>query len=92
VALSAALLERSRWTNQRRQCLPRRQGSVVATITKALEMAGGPMQAREIHAAAEDILKATISHSSAKEALSAHARGSNPRFRRIRHGLYELAR
>jgi hypothetical protein len=90
-ALKAELLERERGADQLSRRLPGRQGSVVATVTKALELANQPMRVAEIHAAVDDILSAPVSYSAVKEALRAHARGSNPRFRRLRHGVYELA-
>jgi hypothetical protein len=63
----------------------------VEAVAKALELGGRPMRAREIHAAVEQLLEGPVSQSSVKEALSAHARCGNPRFRRIGYGLYELA-
>jgi hypothetical protein len=49
------------------------------------------MRVAEIHAAIEDILSTTVSYSAVKEALRAHAHGSNPLIRRTSHGSYELS-
>jgi hypothetical protein len=70
--------------------LPRRQGSVLAAVTSALELAGTAMRVGEIHAAVEQLLGEAVFYSSVKEALSAHARDRDRRFRRVRRGWYEL--
>ena len=64
---------------------------VLSTITEVLELAGGPMRAREIHAAAELLLGRPLLWTSAKGTLAANASGDDPRFRRVRRGVYELA-
>jgi hypothetical protein len=71
--------------------LPRRQGSVLAAVGSALEVVGTPMRVSEIHRAVEHLLGSPVAYSSVKEALSAHTRGADRRFRRIRRGCYELS-
>jgi hypothetical protein len=44
----------------------------------------------EIHAAVEQLLGEPVAYSSVKEALSAHTRGGDRRFRRICRGCDEL--
>ena len=61
-------------------------------VTLVLELAGLPMRAREVHAAAEQLRGGTLQWSSVKAALAAGASGDRPRFRRISHGVYESAR
>ena len=70
--------------------LPRRQGPVLATVTGVLGLASTPMRVSEIHTAVEQLLGEPISYSSVKEALSAHTRGRDQRFRRTRRGCCEL--
>jgi hypothetical protein len=62
----------------------------VAAVTQALELAGEPLPVGDIHAAVQELLGGAVSYSSVKRTLSAHARDSSGRFRRIRHGRYEL--
>jgi hypothetical protein len=56
-----------------------------------LELAGRPMQAREIHGAAEQLVGTPLLRTSVKGTLAAYASGRNPRFRRLRRDVYEIA-
>jgi len=56
-----------------------------------LELAGKPMRAREIHATASELAGEALLWESVKAALSADVTGEHPRFRRVRHGVYQLA-
>jgi hypothetical protein len=67
-----------------------RRGALLATITSVLERNGQPMPVHQIHVAAEQELGRAVPYSSLKEALSAHARSGDRRFRRVRYGWYEL--
>ena len=64
---------------------------MLETITLVLERADRPMRAREIHAAAQEVVGETLGWTSVKAALAAGASGRSRRFRRIRHGVYEIA-
>ena len=66
--------------------------SVLETVTLVLERAGEPMRAREIHEAACDLAGEPLLWESVKAALSADVAGEHPRFRRVRRGVYQLAR
>jgi len=57
-----------------------------------LELAGQPMRAREIHEAAYELVGEPLLWTSVKAALSADVASEHPRFRRVRHGVYQLAR
>jgi hypothetical protein len=48
------------------------------------------MRAREIHRAAEELLGQPVEWSSVRSALAACVNGNEPRFRRLRRGLYEI--
>jgi hypothetical protein len=48
------------------------------------------MRVSEIHAAVEQLLGEPVSYTSVKEALSAHTRDRDRRFRRPCRGCYEL--
>ena len=63
---------------------------VLETVTLVLELAGEPMRAREIHAAAEQLAGEPLRWSSVKWALAAYASDSKPRFERVRHGHYRI--
>jgi hypothetical protein len=67
----------------------RRQGAVLAMVTRVLQ-GRGEMSVREIHAAVEHSLDERIPLTTVRDALSAHSRGSARRFRRIRRGVYVL--
>jgi hypothetical protein len=62
---------------------------VVNTIAAVLELADQPMRARDIHAAAQDLLGAPIKWTSVKATLAANASGSQPRFHRTAYGRYQ---
>ena len=65
---------------------------MLETVTLVLQLAGEPMPAREIHAAACELVGEPLLWKSVKAALSAAVTGEHPRFRRVRHGVYQLAR
>ena len=71
---------------------PAKVSPVLETVTIVLERAGKPMLAREIHAAAEQLAGEPLLWKSAKAALAANVTGEHPRFRRVRHGVYQIAR
>jgi hypothetical protein len=72
--------------------VPPKRSPVLETVTLVLELAGLPMRARDVHTAAEQLTGGTLRWSSVKAALAAGASGDRPRFRRIRHGVYESGR
>jgi hypothetical protein len=63
-----------------------RWGWVLAAVTEVLESSGGPMQAREIHAAAEELLGEPVAWSSVKNCLAEGIRRQPPRFERLGKG------
>jgi hypothetical protein len=65
----------------------RKPQRVLETILQILESAEGPMHARDIHAAAEELLGAPVSWPSLKDYLSTHAQGERPRFQRVAPGV-----
>jgi len=67
----------------------RRQGAILEAVTDVLGLVGQPMPVSEVHAAVEAVLAKAVPYSSVKEALSAHSRGGDKRFRRVRRGWYE---
>jgi len=68
----------------------RRPARVLATITRVLEEAEGPMRAREIHAAAEQLAGEPLRWTSVKGTLAAYAEGCESRFERVRRGYYRI--
>ena len=71
---------------------PAQTSPVLETVTRILERADRPMQAREIHATAERLTTQRFLWTSVKAALAAGTSGSRPRFERVRHGVYQSAR
>ena len=75
--------------NPRRPCaVPPRLSPVLKLVVLVLEREDGPMRAREIHVAAEELAGAPLRWASVRQALSAGVRGESPRFRRLRRGVY----
>ena len=72
--------------------IPAKVSPVTETVNMVLERAEEPMRAQEIHAAAERLTGESLRWTSVKAALSAGVVGERPRFRRVRHGVYQLAR
>jgi hypothetical protein len=64
---------------------------VLETVTLVLKLAGRPMRACEIHATATELVGAPLRWRSVKGILSAYTIGGGKRFRRVRHGVYDLA-
>jgi hypothetical protein len=65
---------------------------VLETVTLVLERAGEPMRAREIHAVAEQLAGEPLLWTSVKAALAAGMAGKSPHFRRVRRGVYQMAK
>jgi hypothetical protein len=63
------------------------RGSYVALLLVEI-----PCESVVVHAAATEFLGAPLPSRSVKGILSAHTIGGDKRFRRVRHGMYELAR
>ena len=61
---------------------------LLEAVTDVLELAGGPLRVREVHAAVEKLFGQRVPFSSVNEALSTHSAGHRARFRRIRYGTY----
>ena len=65
---------------------------MLETVTRVLERADQPMRAREIHAAAEQLVGEALRWTSVKAALAAGSSSRSLRFQRVRHGIYERAK
>ena len=70
---------------------PPKPSPVLDTVRLVLAHAGEPMRARDIHAAAEELLGQPLKWSSVKATLAEHAGTSKRRFDRFSHGRYRLA-
>ena len=73
------------------RAVPHTPTPVLATIIRVLDLAETPMHAREVHAAAERLVGAPLLWTSVKAALAGNVSGREPRFRRIRRGVYAIA-
>lgn len=69
-----------------------KRSPVLETVTRVLERAERPMRASGIHLAACQLHGEPLRWPSVKDALSAYTRGGDRRFRRLRRGVYQLAR
>ena len=90
-ALHEKLSRKATVSPRQPRAIPPTPKPVLATVIRVLELADRPMQAREIHAAAERLAGASLSWTTVKAALAAGASSRRPRFRRTRHGVYESA-
>ena len=62
---------------------------MLESVTLVLALAGQPMRAREIHAAAEQLAGESLRWTSVKAALADASSGASPRFNRVRRGVGE---
>ena len=90
--LQGRLLEKARESPRQPRSAPPKSSPVLETLTLALARAGQPMRAREIHAAAERLAGRPLLVTSVKAALAVGASGDQPRFQRLRYGVYAVAR
>ena len=90
-ALHDELLRRALVSPRKPRPAPAKVSPVLETVTLVLELAGEPMRAREIHAAAEQLAGEPLRWTSVKAALAVNVTGEHPRFRRVHHGVYQLA-
>src|SRR6202167_4837364 len=68
----------------------RRAGWIVEAIVRVLAGQQEPMQAKEVHAAVETLLKEPVRWASVKAALAANVTGPSPLFVRVARGRYRL--
>jgi len=68
----------------------RRHDWVQEAVIRVFELHEGPMQAREVHAAAEELLGESVRWGSVKACLAANVAGSSPRFVRVGRGRYAI--
>jgi len=91
-ALHDELLRRALVNPREPRSVPAKVSPVLETVTLVLELAGKPMPARGIRAAACELAGEPLLSKSVKAALSANVAGEHPRSRRVRHGVYQIAR
>lgn len=70
---------------------PPRSSPVLETVTRVLALAQQPMRIADIHMAAEQFAGTQFLRTSVKAALAAGTSDRRPRFRRVRHGVYQSA-
>jgi hypothetical protein len=91
IALHQTLLQKAARSPREPRSAPPRPSSVLETIALALALAGRPMRARDIHAAAETLAGQQLRWSSVKASLAGGASGRSPHFDRLSRGVYRLA-
>ena len=89
-ALHDELLRRASANPREPRPVPAKVSPALETVTLVLELAGEPMRAHEIHAAAEKRAGEALRWTSVKAALAACADGSEARFERVRRGYYRI--
>ena len=70
--------------------LPSRAGEIKAAVVQTLELSAVPMSLRDVHLACEELLGREVPYTTVKDCVHKHSRGVGPRFKRVRHGTYEL--
>ena len=90
--LQRKLLQKAQASPRKPRSAPPRPSPVLETLTVVLARAGQPMRAREIHAVAEQLAGRPLLWTSVKAALAANASGDEPRFQRLRYGVYAIVR
>ncbi len=68
--------------------LRRRAGAVQGTVLRVLAEANQPLQAREIHAKAQEMAGEALSWNTVKDCLHKNARRPNSPIERVSHGRY----
>jgi hypothetical protein len=68
--------------------IPPRAGAVQAAVIRALADADRPLQAREIHQAAQTLAGTPLSWNTVKDFLHKNARRPDSRVERVGHGRY----
>jgi hypothetical protein len=71
---------------RRRRRLPPRAGGIKAAVIEAVGET--PLTLREIHTRCEKLLGRRVRYRTVKDCVHKHARGRDPVFERIRHGVY----
>jgi len=89
-ALHDELLRKALTNPREPRPVPAKVSPVLETVIRVLEQAGGPMQVREIHAAAEQLAGEPLLWKSVKAALAVNAEGEEARFDRVRRGYYRI--
>jgi hypothetical protein len=89
--LQRRLLAKTATNPRQPRSAPAKVSPVLENVTLVVEQAGRPMRAREIHTTAEELAGEPLLWTSVKAALAGGACGRSPRFRRVGHGVYELA-
>jgi len=89
-SLHDELLRKAQANPRKPRPAPAKMSPVLETVTLVLELAGEPMRAREIHAAAEQLADEPLRWTSVKAALAANAEDDEARFDRIRRGCYRI--
>lgn len=69
---------------------PPRIGGIADAVTTVLRLATGPMRARDVHRAVEELTGLSIKWTTVKATLATHSTGSRARFVRVGYGRYEI--
>ena len=91
IGVHTKLLQKAAGSPRGPRPAPSRPSPVHETVALVLALAGRPMRARDIHAAAETLAGQELRWSSVKASLAAGAAGRSPRFNRLSRGVYRLA-
>ena len=87
--LIRSLAGRRRPEPEEQRQIRRRAGTVQAAVIKALAGASGPLQARDVHAAAQIVAQEPLSWNTVKDCLHKNARRPGSPIERVGHGRYQ---
>jgi hypothetical protein len=88
--LHRRLLDKAATAPRQPRPAPPKASPVLETVTLVLKRADGPMRAREIHIAAQQLAGDPLRWTSVKATLARGSAGPSPLFQRIRPGVYQL--
>jgi hypothetical protein len=86
--LARSLAARPGPQTQSQSQIRRRAGAVQEAVIEVLVRAHGPLRAREIHAAAQELAGTALSWNTVKDCLHKHARRPGSPVERVAHGRY----
>ena len=86
--LIRSLADRTKLETQSQSQIRPRSGVVKEAVIRVLVVAERPLQAREIHAAAEELAGRPLSWNTVKDCLHKNARRSDSPVERVGHGRY----
>jgi hypothetical protein len=89
--LTHSLAGRNEPSRRSQSQIRRRAGAVQEAVLRVLAAAEGPLRAREIHVAAEELAGNPLSWNTVKDCLHKNARRPDSPVERVSHGSYRMS-